>query len=177
MDPQLNDQLRLTRRQFFGWASAGIGTAHGFMRSGRHLDFIVGALRNREASDQNRPFWLVDATELQNEATPRPGDLLCFNRQDENGVWSTHSYQSLRQTYFEDPTPPAVGGVSHTALIVGERTIGGNRFLETIGGNEGDGAAGPARGSVRLRFNIPINQHGHIDNPGANRIFGMIKML
>src|SRR5918997_3450909 len=27
MDPQLDDQLRLTRRQFFGLASAGIGTA------------------------------------------------------------------------------------------------------------------------------------------------------
>src|SRR6188768_4153798 len=27
MDPQLDDQLRLTRRQFFGLTSAGIGTA------------------------------------------------------------------------------------------------------------------------------------------------------
>ena len=154
---------------------AGFTTALGFNFGSAHMRYIVGALRNRERSDQNKPFWLVDSIEVQNEALPEPGDLICLNRRVQvNGQWqwTNHSFDSLRQQFWSnghENVPPS--GSSHTALVVGtwQDPATGDRFLETIGGNEDQ--------SVRLRRNIRLNQHGGIANPAANRIFGMIKII
>jgi hypothetical protein len=54
-------------------------------------------------------------------------------------------------------------------LVVGITTRGGRRFVETIGGNEGN--------SVRLRSNIEINASGGIANPADHHIFGLIKIV
>lgn len=165
----------------FVMRTAGVQRAHGFEFSERHLSYIVGALRNREQSDRNRPFWLTDQIEIQAESTPEPGDLVCFNRCchhrgaparppcDVNEVMTTHSYSSLRQEFWVTSPNATPFGCSHCALVVGTTTRGGRRFLQTIGGNESN--------SVRLRENIELNASGGIDNPARHRIFGMIKIV
>lgn len=155
----------------FVMQQAGITAADGFEFSDRHLSYIVGALRNRESSDRNRHFWLVDRTELAHEAAPQPGDLICFNRPDENGVWSNHTYEILRAAFWPNIPAAGVTGRSHCAIVAGTTVVGGRRFLQTIGGNEDQ--------SVRLRANIPLDADGHIIlNVATTRsIFGMIKII
>jgi hypothetical protein len=153
----------------FVMRAAGIEPAHGFEFNERHLSYVVGALRNRERSDRDRPFWLVDDVEIRAEAIPQPGDLLCFNRLDENNNMTNHSYASLRLRFWlggNQNVEPR--GASHCRIVVGTVVRGGQRFLETIGGNETH--------SVRLQSNIAIDQSGGIPNPGAYDIFGMIKI-
>ena len=151
--------------------ASGIRPIHGFNFGSAHIHYIVGALRNRERSDQDRPFWLVDSTELRREAIPRPGDLLCFNR-PVNGVMTNHSYASLRNQFWgsngnKQNVQPS--GSSHCSIVVGTALQGNQRFLERIGGNETN--------SVRLLTDIPIDQSGGIPNPQAHHIFGMIKIM
>jgi Uncharacterized protein conserved in bacteria (DUF2272) len=150
--------------------SAGIRKADGFEFGQRHLDYIVGALRNRERSDHARPFWLVDALEMRLEAIPRIGDLLCFNRETSPGRWTPHSYASLRREYCSGGHQNvAPRGSSHCSIVVGFRAEpGGGRSIETIGGNEGN--------TVLLQHAIPIDRSGGVPNPAANHIFGMIKL-
>lgn len=148
--------------------TAGVRQGHGFEFALRHMNYIVGALRNRERSDANRPFWLVDRIELRAEAQPEPGDLLCFNRVA-NGVMTTHSYDSLRRRFWLGGNQNAQPfGSSHCSIVVGSTVIGGQRFVERIGGNEA--------GSVRLQ-RIPTDRHGGIPNPDAHNLFGMIKLV
>jgi len=144
------------------------------------MNYIVGALRNRERSDHARPFWLVDAIELQLEAVPQSGDLLCFNRlvvprPGQPRRRTTYSVASLRNQFWgllgrNQNLPPR--GSAHCSLVAGtvvdKKT--GRPFLETIGGNEG------RPGSVLLR-RIPIDQSSGIPNPQAHHIFGMIKLV
>jgi murein DD-endopeptidase MepM/ murein hydrolase activator NlpD/LAS superfamily LD-carboxypeptidase LdcB len=148
--------------------TAGVRQAHGFEFGQRHMNYIVGALRNREQSDRNRVFWLYDEIEVQNEATPQIGDLLCFNR-EVNGVMTNHSYASLRNSFWlhgNQNVPPT--GSSHCSIVVGMVERNGRRFIQIIGGNE--------RHSVRLQ-EIPIDRFGGIPNPQAHNIFGIIKLL
>jgi len=160
---------------------AGITRRDGFLFSGAHIRYIVGALRNRERSDQNQPFWLLDSTELVNEVRLQPGDLLCLNRPATHrgrNIMTNHSYDSLRQQYWdgENRTINPVSAAnqrarvtsSHTSLVVGTAQRNGVPIVQCIGGNEGQ--------SVRLR-SYPINSGGGIDNPAAHRIFGAIKMM
>ena len=159
----------------FVMRAAGIVAADGFDFGSAHMRYVVRALRNRERSDQNARFWLVDSVEVQQEATPEPGDLICFNR-PVNGTMTTHSYSSLRTTFWGNNGQHqnvAASGSSHCALVVGTAQQGGQRVVETIGGNETN--------SVRLKRNVVLNQHGGIQNPGAHAdpgpIFGMIKIM
>jgi hypothetical protein len=148
--------------------TAGVRPAHGFEFGQRHMNYIVGALRNRERSDHSRPFWLVDHLELQHEAAPQAGDLLCFNRMA-NGAMTRHSTSSLRNQFWlggNQNRPPR--GSSHCRLVVSQTQIGGQRFIETIGGNESN--------SVRLR-RIPADNDGMLPNAQALNIFGMIKLV
>jgi len=147
--------------------AAGVRQVNGFQFGRRHMTYIVAALRNRERSATDAPFWLVDQTELVNEATPQPGDIICFNRRV-NGRLTNHSYGSLRTSYWSNGRQNATAyGSSHSSIVVGTTTQGGQRMLETIGGNE--------RHSVRIQ-RIPLNQRGGIASPSANNIFGMIKI-
>jgi hypothetical protein len=148
----------------FVMRQAGVRLTDGFVFGPRHMEYIVGSLRNRERSDRSRPFWLVDHIELRHEVAPEPGDLLCFNRSN-----SQHTYASLRRQFWSGgrqnrPT----SGVSHCRIVVGTGTAKGQRFIEGIGGNEGN--------SVRLR-RIATDQFGNISNPQALGIFGMIKLI
>jgi hypothetical protein len=154
--------------------TAGIQRAHGFEFGRRHINYIVGALRNRERSDRTRPFWLVDHVELEREAAARSGDLLCFNRPvslpDRPPMITRHTYARLRNAFWSGGNqnrPPR--GSSHCSIVVGTVTAAGGRFIETIGGNE--------TGSVRIQRRIPVDQFGNIINPQAHRIFGMIKLV
>ncbi|HSU14311.1 DUF2272 domain-containing protein [Longimicrobium sp.] len=147
--------------------TAGVQRAHGFEFAGRHMNYIVGALRNRERSDTTRPFWLVDHLELAHETTLEPGDLLCLNRPVEH-VWTNHTYTSLRRAFWENGHQNAdVTGSSHVALIVRTGQDARGRFVETIGGNETQ--------SVRLR-RVDLDANGGIANAQARHIFGLIKM-
>jgi len=164
----------------FVMRSAGVLPAHGFQFGAKHITYIVGALRNRELSAQNRPFWLVDEIEIQTTDPPKRGDILCFNRcvpgqpQEQcdghaGERLTTHTYASLRSTFWpvtnQNREP---SGNAHSAIVVGNVQIGAQRFVETIGGNEAD--------SVRIK-RIPVDQNGNILNPQANHIFGMIKII
>ncbi len=166
----------------FAMHTAGVRRAHGFEFGQRHLAFIVGSLRNRERSDQTRVFWLSDHVEIEREATPQPGDLICFNRcchrqgapasaacPAGNAVMSQHTYASLRTQFWTPPNqdrPPR--GCSHTAIVVGTVTRGGETFVETIGGNEGN--------SVRSSSALRLNESGGIVDPPAHHVFGLIKI-
>jgi hypothetical protein len=168
----------------FAWSAAficfvmrasGVVAADGFDFGSAHMRYIVGALRNRERSDQSRRFWLVDSIEIRSEAIPEPGDLLCFNRQHQ-GVMTNHSYTSLRRQFWGtngQNQNVAAAGHSHCALVVGTAQQGNQRVLETIGGNESN--------SVRVKRNVVIDQNGGIPNPQLNAdpgpIFGMIKIM
>lgn len=150
--------------------ASGIRAAHGFDFGPRHMTYVVGALRNRERSARDRPFWLVDRIELRAEARPEPGDLLCFNRQVD-GVMTTHSFENLRQRFWITNPTVAPTGSSHCALVLGTVDQGGHRFLQTIGGNETH--------SVRLAATIPVEANGGLSNAtvAANHIFAMIKIM
>ena len=148
----------------FVMRAAGVRLADGFVFGPRHMEYIVGALRNRERGDHTRPFWLVDHIELEHEAAPEAGDLLCFNR----GT-SQHTYSSLRSRFWSGGRENApTSGISHCRIVVGTSSSGGSRSVAAIGGNESD--------SVRLTH-IPVDQFGNISNPLGRRIFGMIKLI
>jgi subtilisin family serine protease len=151
--------------------ASGVRAAHGFDFAGAHIRYIVGALRNRERSDRSRPFWLVDAVEVRAEATPEPGDLICLNRRNEAGVWSTHTFQNLRDRYVTASPTAVAEGRSHCALVLGTVERGGRRFLETIGGNE--------ENTVLLDSTIPIEANGGISEATARdrHLFGMIRIV
>jgi LAS superfamily LD-carboxypeptidase LdcB len=155
--------------------TAGVRAAHGFEFGERHMAYIVGALRNRERSDRNRPFWLYDQVELAKEATPEIGDLLCFNRVD-NGTMTNHSYANLRRQFWEPNQNAAPTGSSHCSVVVDIISRGGRRFIQTVGGNESVPGLGDRGWTVRLK-EIEIDQHGAILNPNAIHVFGVIKLL
>jgi hypothetical protein len=149
-------------------SNAGVTRAHGFEFFQRHIVYIANAARNREASDRTRPFWLVDRIEMQGEALPQPGDLLCINR-EVSGVMTNHSYESIRNRWVINNPAAVPTGSSHCALVVGTVNRGGQTFLETIGGNESQ--------TVLRTSNVLLNAAGGIANPAANNIFAMIKNI
>lgn len=159
--------------------TAGVRQVHGFEFGERHLAYIVGALRNRERSDQNRVFWLADPIEVQTgEAAPEAGDLLCFNRRVD-GVMTPHSYESLRRRFWLGGNQNLVPkGSSHCSIVVGKVQRNGRSFLQMIGGNESTAGSGDRGVTVGLR-EIPLNNVGGISNFGAPPLhgFAIIKLI
>jgi hypothetical protein len=155
------------------FSEAGIARADGFEFGRRHIIYIVQALRNRENGDTAKPFWLHDSIEILNEATPAPGDLVCYNRFDEHHHYSNFSYSSLRNRYWGNTDVPT--GVSHCNVVVAIMEINGRQIIQTIGGNVAQ--------SVSYTFLvIENNQIFEVDEDGSNQrvendIFGIIKML
>jgi hypothetical protein len=151
---------------------AGVEKSDGFIFGRRHLSYIVGALRNRENSDRTLPFWLYDGIEIMLEAAPEVGDLICYNRWDK-GVYSNHSYHSLRNLYMNNNDVPT--GVSHCNAVVALSERNGNHIIETVGGN--------VNGSVRFTFHTIVNNQimdtdEDGNNPRLNNdIFGIVKNL
>lgn len=78
---------------FICWCvrNAGVPQDSGFDFSALHLDYIVGALRNRLRGDLSKRFWLFNIGEL----IPRPGDFVCNNRSG-----STWTYSYLFERYW-----------------------------------------------------------------------------
>lgn len=156
----------------FVMRSAGVLPTNGFVYGGKHISYIVGALRNRENSDRTRPFWLLDSEEMQVQE-PKPGDLVCLNRRyrDRNTRrirWTTHSYASLRRQFWPVTHRNRVAwGHSHCALVVGRGTENGRPVIYTIGGNESNSV---------MRRTVVLNQNGGILNPVQNHFFGLIKL-
>ncbi len=170
--------------------SVGITEAHGFNRGPAHSYYVVGALRNRERSDQTKPFWLLDRAEMHREAKPEKGDLLCFNRcrkspgtPPANGckqgkARTRHSYSSLRRKYWEDRKEKQGPNdksheepryQSHCSIVVGTELRNGVQHVVTIGGNEGN--------SVKLN-RFALNADGGIANHRrARHMYGMIKII
>ena len=153
--------------------ASNIAATDGFIFARRHIIYIVGALRNRENADETKPFWLYDSIEMINEATPAPGDLICYNRFDKNGVYSNHSYSSLRNSYWDNTTVPT--GVGHCNIVVALSVHNGRQVIETIGGN--------VNGSVRYTYLIIDNEvFWKVDEDGSNPkaendIFAIVKIL
>lgn len=156
--------------------TAGVRQVHGFEFSRRHITYTVGALRNRQRSDQNRVFWLADSIEVQDEAAPETGDLLCFNRRV-NGTMTHHSYDSLHRDYWLGGNQNRVPtGSSHCSIVIGKVERNGRWFIQTIGGNETAAGSGDRGVTVGLR-EIPLDRFGGIPNPQAHNIFGIIKLI
>ncbi|HEV8503817.1 MAG TPA: DUF2272 domain-containing protein [Chitinophagaceae bacterium] len=155
------------------FSDAGIERSDGFLFARKHITYIVGALRNRENSDLTKPFWLHDNIEMLHEATPAPGDLICYNRFDQNGNYSNHSYSSLRARYWNNNDAPS--GVSHCDVVVSITERNGQQIIDTIGGN--------VNGSVRYTYLTIVNdQFMKVEENGnnpqqENDIFGIIKNL
>ena len=160
---------------FVSWvmSTAGVTKAMGFELSQRHMSYIVQALRNREASDRTKPFWLYDHIELLREAVPQPGDILCKNAvNDQNQITTSWTHSRLRRDFFEnghDAIPIANAfGSSHCDIVVDTIQRGARRFMRTVGGNVSD--------SVSFTEH-EVDQNGTLVNPRAGLIFGIIKLV
>lgn len=152
--------------------SSHVQVTDGFEFSRRHISYIVQALANREQSDMNKPFWLYGSDEI-GEAPFEMGDIICFNRQTQNG-WGTYSYSSLRNAYWDDDSNGLntavenIGGSAHCNIIVSVYEENGDKYIETIGGNEGD--------SVRRR-KWKLDENGSFIDTSYYRYFGHIKLM
>lgn len=159
---------------------AGVLPAHGFQFAGRHMNYIVGALRNREgeaagmANFSNKAFWLYDINE-QNTVKVEVGDILCMNR-SVNGNLTTHSYQSLKRSFFDNGkhTVSQTFGASHCDIVVAREGSSGSKHLYAVGGNKAIPGQGN-RGWTVNSIQVPVDNTGIITNPATHRIFAFIK--
>ena len=158
---------------FVSWVlrTAGVPAGAGFTFSGRHLIYIVDALRNREASDRSKPFWFYGIDE-QDQAQPKAGDIICMNRGG-----SHFTYSSLRSAFLGNNAEPR--GETHCNIVVDTRERDGRKFLVVIGGNRAlPNSAHPDDGvTVRSSDEIEVDDSGVILAPADNRIFGIIALV
>jgi hypothetical protein len=164
---------------FVSWVvrNAGATTAMGFDFSGRHMDYIAEALRNRMRNDQDRPFWFFGIGE-QAAHPLLPGDIVCMNRSF-NGQLTTHSLEGLRRRFWGDDGENAnadTTGAAHCDVAIGYQTdSNGQRFIEVIGGNRGH-HSGPNAHTVGSAL-LEVDAAGQLTNPGAHNIFGFVKLI
>ena len=156
---------------FVSWVLRTAGVPDGtFAFSSAHIDYIVAALRNRERSDRDKPFWLYGVDE-QDQAQPQPGDILCFNRDASN-----FSYTSLRNLYW-DNTNAVASAPMHCNIMTGTSQRGGRRFIQSIGGNRGIPGGAPNAGvTVALTDEIEVDESGVLQNPPAHYL-GFIALV
>ena len=151
--------------------AAGVPVGAGFKFSGLHLQYIVEALRNRESSDMTKPFWLYGVDE-QDQAQPRLGDILCFNRGASN-----FTYGTLRSRFWGNSDVPGSGAM-HCNIVVDFVQRGTRRFLRSIGGNvHVPGDPDPHHGStVGFVDEMEVNDSGVILSPPAHYL-GFIALV
>ena len=101
---------------FISWVMKTAGAGSNFRYSSAHTDYVGEAKRNRLANNSN-PFKAYRLTEV----APRPGDLVCVERQDANGNWSGVTYDNVDQG-FRASHCDVVVKVQPGQLI----TVGGN---------------------------------------------------
>lgn len=150
---------------FVSWVmrNAGVTEDMGFEFSSKHISYIVGALRNRESKDHDRPFWLYSIDEI----IPQPGDILCKNRSGGGNF----SYASLKRDYWDggnktkDPS-----GKSHSDVAIGYGDYGGVRKIELVGGNVSNTVSSTLR---------EVDEIGRLVEKGAagENVFGVIALL
>ena len=99
-----------------------------------HTDYVGAAKRNRIANNGN-PFYAYRLHEF----APRPGDLVCVERQDGNGVWSGVNYDNVDQGFR----------ASHCDVVV---EVQQGKLL-TIGGNVSDSVS---------QSTVTIDNTGHV---------------
>ena len=104
---------------FISWVMKTAGAGSNFRYSSAHTDYVGEAKRNRLANNTN-PFKAYRVTEV----APRPGDLVCVERQDGNGNWSGVNYDNVDQGFR----------ASHCDVVVEVQS----GQLITIGGNVSD---------------------------------------
>lgn len=106
----------------------GVGVGHGFVASGRHMDYIQQAILNKENNRRDKPFWGFKLSEVR----PQVGDLICLNRGS-----TRHTYTKVKDDRFR-----MINGRpdkrSHCDIVVDKFTTGGKTFIEVVGGNVGD---------------------------------------
>jgi N-acetylmuramoyl-L-alanine amidase len=153
---------------FISWCvrNAGVPDGVGFDFGSAHIRYIVGALRNRENADGARPFWLLDITEP--DAAIIPGDIVCKNRQV-RGVWTTHSYASLRHQFWDNGNQNVTPtGSSHSDIAIGFNERDGRRFVEVVGGNVSNSV-----GSTEYE----VDASNRIIDPATRHVFAVIRLL
>ena len=159
---------------FVSWVmrTSGVEESDGFAFSARHLTYIVQALSNARRNDSTKPFWLKDvATSVE------VGDILCFNRANDNGVMTNYKLNELARTYLDSNNNVKnlenVGGVSHCDVVKEIISRDGRKFAYAVGGNKGIKGAGK-RGWTVNNVEIELDANNVIINPG--RCFGVIKV-
>lgn len=150
---------------FVSWVmrSAGVTDDMGFEFASKHITFIVGAMRNRERKDHDKPFWLYAIDEI----IPQPGDILCKNR----AGGGNFSYTSLKRDFWDGNNKNKdASGKSHSDVAIGFGDYGGVRKIQLVGGNVGDTAGGTLR---------EVDEIGRLVDKGAagSNVFGVITLL
>ena len=147
---------------FVSWVmrNAGVPSNAGFDFSSLHMTYIVGALRNRERGQRDRPFWFYGIDEI----VPQPGDVLCKNRGG-----AIYTYDGLKKKYFDggnDTVAPS--GKSHSDVAIGYAERGDRRFLQVVGGNVSNTV-----GTTEYE----VDEDGRLVDAAANNVFGVITLL
>lgn len=154
---------------FVSWVmrNAGVTTAMGFDFSAKHITYIVGALRNRERAQRDRPFWLYGVDEI----APQPGDIICKTRSG----GAAYTYASLKRDFFDngnDTKSPS--GKSHTDVAIGCVDRGGTKYIQVIGGNTGDDDG--TQDTVGMK-EYELDAAGMIVRPSRYNVFGIIHLI
>jgi peptidoglycan hydrolase-like protein with peptidoglycan-binding domain len=79
---------------FISWVMRNAGAGSDFRYSSAHTDYVGAAKQNRLANNSN-PFKAYRVSEV----APRPGDLICVERQDADGNWSGVTYDNVDQGF------------------------------------------------------------------------------
>lgn len=124
---------------FISWCMKAAGYGNNFFYAPNHAKYIRKALQNRENNLTENPFWAYDITE-EEAAYPKPGDLLCKNR--EGMKYILHSIKE--------------NSISHCDVVVETDKING--IVITIGGNISD--------KVNKRW-VFLDNNGFIDTNAA----------
>lgn len=159
---------------FVSWVmrESGIEESDGFIFSARHITYIVQALSNERRKDVTKPFWLKDVS------TPvEVGDILCFNRANDNNVLSNYTLNGLAKTYLDSNNNvkdlEKVGGVSHCDVVKEIVIENGVKYAYAVGGNKGIKGQGK-RGWTVNNVLIKLDANNVIVNP--DKCFGIIKV-
>ena len=168
---------------FISWImrEAGVKASHGFRFAGRHMNYIVEALRNREGERagmtqyKDKAFWLYALNE-QDVTKVGIGDLLCMNRKS-NGKMTNYTFGGLKRKFFDggNHSRNDTYGASHCDVVISKEKQNGKTYLYAVGGNKGI-PGGKNRGWSVNSILVEIDEDGKIVNPSKHNIFGFIKL-
>ncbi|MCA9994682.1 MAG: DUF2272 domain-containing protein [Anaerolineales bacterium] len=146
---------------FISWCvrTAGVPEGRGFIFSGNHISYIVGALRHRFSGNLQNRFWLFDIGEV----APRIGDIVCSVRGDADWTFS-----SLMNDYWGEAgiraNVPVQFASSHCDIVT---KINATSIVVT-GGNVGDSVSNTI---------IKTDDHNLIVTPAGSMRRAIIRIL